>query len=190
MIEGIFIGIVATVVGELILYYGFGIGKDKKPLKLARALRIDVDSGSPSFSSGATGRDGLAQIFIINVGIKFSNLSTKVITIRNIRPTLELPEGYTADSITTTNFHNSVDIATEGYVIINYICSVQISGSWNGGANEQNPVWVENRNKILGSLQTAKVIFKLVGDCVSNDESIKIDETLDFTKSIIPQIKR
>jgi hypothetical protein len=187
MLNGILIGVAATVIGGLIIYHVFGIGKEKKPLPLARALKFELEKRSPSFNPNLTAADGLVERLSANIHLRISNLSSKKVTIRNPQANLQLPDGY-GSSVQSSDFYNDRDIKGEDFLSSWFVFSVRIVGDNQFSKNEGE--WETNRAKILSNFSTAKVRFKFTADVVSNDDSKAIEEVFDITSAALPWLKK
>jgi len=188
MIGAFLLGVAVAVVAGLILYYGFGIGRGKKPVPLSRALKIELDNHGVGFNSTLTGGDHLVEKFSVTINLRINNLSAKKITLRNINATLQLPEGYEDKNPFHTNLSSS-GINGEDFVSGNFAFMGKIPREGSSQGTREWFEWLANRGRILEGLPTARLIFRLTGEAVSNDDLVPINQEFDITQEILPKLK-
>lgn len=155
---------------------------------LENLLKIELD-GNPGFSANLRTADQVAGIFQVSISVLFKNLSDKKITIRNIKPLLQLPEGYNV-RLFHTNLDNPQDIPSEEVLAKVFQFAASIDDGGSGVANLNNPAWAEAKQKIENALTSAKIEFILYGECVSFAVTNTIVETFDISETILPELKK
>ena len=150
---------------------------------------IEVEKSKIGFSKAVTLANGLAESFTIMVPVIIRNLSNDKIQVRNIRTILELSEGYQwHEFYNDINPPNGRNINGRDFLPCTFGFAVNIKGR-ELGVNNENPLFVANRDKILSELSSKKIIFKFVAEIVSLDGTNPIEEVSDLTSILIDKIK-
>lgn len=156
--------------------------------ELGENFKIEIEK--ISFNRGVTTQEGLAESFSLTIPLLIKNLSDDKIMIRNIKPTLELPDGYkwymSYDSI---NSPNGRDIVGKNFLPCTFVFGVNIKGR-EKGVNDQNPEYVSNKDKILSEISSAKIRFRLTVEVVSLDGTRTMENFFDITDVLLPQMKK
>ncbi len=167
-------------------------GKKIVSTRGAMEVRSDlpkIEIEKVGFSKIVTTREGLAESFTLMIPVIIKNLSSRKILVRDIRLSLELPEGYQSHI-----FHDGINapdgryINAEEFLPGKFGFATNIKGR-EKGVNEQNAEYMTNKDKILAALGTAKIVFRISVEIVTLGDKISIEEAADLTAELLPQIK-
>ncbi len=148
---------------------------------------IELDK-EPGFNPITTTKDKLVHNFILMVSFFIKNLSDQKVTVRNINAKLVLPEGYQNGMIFTdarTEAVNPKDLVSHAVSF-----KAEIINGGNGALTDENLIWTENKNKILGQLPSAKILINFTGEYVALSGTKPLSASFDITRTILPQIKK
>jgi hypothetical protein len=132
--------------------------------------------------------DGLADQIFFDIPVQLKNLSEEEVIFRKIKATLSLPVGYSVAGFYSMP-QSELTIGAKKVLPQGYHFNTAIIRG-TGALSSENPIWLENKNKILSSFATgsAKIEFRLTGECVSLAGTVPIDESFDVTAEITPHI--
>jgi len=150
--------------------------------------KIEVEK--VGFNKIVTTKEGLAESFILTVPVLIKNTSDNKIMIRNVKPTILLPDGYSwylsHDGI---NALNGRDIDGKNFLSCKFVFVADIKGREQGD-NDENKEYVTNKEKILSDIPSAKIVFQLTMEVVSLEGTTKVDEVADLADDLRHQIKK
>jgi hypothetical protein len=148
-----------------------------------------VDIEGPRFNLTSRLKEGLADAFSVTVPVLLRNYSNDNVLVRNIRQSLELPDGYAChiahDGLNSPEGRN---IPARAVLPYNLIFAISIAGRRVGVPLSQLPEWEENKAKLLARISTGKIRFRLDADAISPETSTRIHGEFDVTDSLLPQI--
>lgn len=133
--------------------------------------------------------DGLAESFTVMIQVLIKNRSQETILVRDVRPTLVVPSGYQNNS-----YHNSFNhpdgknINGREVFTCKFGFTVTIEGEQRDRPLHEIPEWIANKNKLLSSINSVKIIFRFRAESVTPEGINTIDKEFDLTRSLLPQI--
>ena len=138
------------------------------------------------FNGSARTKEKLAETFSVSIPILIKNFSNGKITVRDIRVSLQVPDGYDC-SIVYTDAKSQEDIAAKDFVSRTFLFSVAISGR-AGGIGPHNPVWEACKNKVIAEINSAKFILHVKAGAVSLKGTAVVEKSFDLTSEILPEL--
>jgi hypothetical protein len=153
------------------------------------AVSVEVEMKKIAFNQHSRTAEGLAEGFTVMIPLIIKNSSDYKVRVRNMRPILDLPDGY-QQHLFYDNLHSPEgrDIASKDFLPCTFGFAANTKGR-EGGVNEKNPAYVANRDKILSEIASSKIIFRFSAEVVSVENKTTIEEISDLTSVLLPQIK-
>lgn len=150
-------------------------------------LVVEIEKIKGSSGSSRT-KEGVADNITVNISLLIKNFSRRKVTLRNMQVHLDVPDCYTASQFFTEIKPQEI-VDTENVITRNSCFSISIAGRHNGGAGHQNPLWVENHNRILSDTSSFSFTVRVMGESISIDGNMAISGTFDITQDIVPSLK-
>jgi hypothetical protein len=153
----------------------------------AKMCVIEIETNRISVGSPIKLKEGVSGSFMVTIPFLIRNYSNDKIHVRDVSVDLNLPNGYKAPS--RFNFDLRENTAVNARDVFSGVVqfSTSIVGD-EGGASDGNPVWVENKKQILDNIANAKIILQFKVECVGVSIMEKINEIIDLTAIVLPQI--
>ena len=133
--------------------------------------------------------DGLAESFTVMIQVLIKNRSQETILVRDVRPTLGVPSGYQNGPYHNSfNYPDGKNINGREVFPCKFGFTVTIEGEQMGRPLHEIPEWISNKNKLLSSINSAKIVFRFRAESVTPEGIKTIDKEFDLTRSLLPQI--